>query len=326
MVGAGATLGSLDVLSKILESVRLRGTIVSRGKLGAPWALETKGVSGAAIFHAMTRGGCWLLHGRDEPLWIAEGEVVLLPRGDRHALCDAPSTRPIPRSSLTGTRPDGCVELIEHGGSGARTEMICGVFRMDHSGGDALLRLLPEVCHVTRQHAGVVDWFDATIELLARELEGGHPGADTLVARLADVLFVQIMRAYAARLPDSSRGWLAALRDPQIGKALAAIHGEPATPWTVVTLASRVGMSRSSFFSRFTGLMGEPPAQYLARWRVFAATDLLQREEALSMAELAQRVGYASENALSKVFKRYVEMTPREYRRRRGIVAGAARR
>ncbi len=300
----------MDVLSEILRSMRLVSRVVSRARFTAPWAVHTSGAKGA-IFHVVTQGECWL---RDTPkgdrVRLGHGDLVLLSNGAAHTIGDRLDTHPVPISSLH-VGPDARVDF---GGPGAPTSILCGSFRLDHSAGAALLSALPPVVHVARGETRLVEWFDVTLDLVQRELDQGHAGTDALVGRILDVLFVQLLRTAAGSLPAERAGWLAAVQDENIGRALAAIHNEPGAKWTVDTLARRAGISRSVFFARFTSRVGESPAKYLARWRALAAADLL-RESSLDLAALADKLGYGSEDAFGRAFKRHLAMTPREYRK-----------
>lgn len=212
--------------------------------------------------------------------------------------------------------------LLEHGGGGAATRIICGKFQLDHEGGSALMNLLPEVLHAPASGAAIAPWVDTTLRLLDGELDREEPGIDAMLARLTDVLFVQVLRRHFAA-SNSARGFIAAVQDPAIGRALAMVHDDPGGPWSAAQLGARVGLSRTRFFERFTELVGEPPARYVARWRVQTATDLMRRQ-GLSTAQVAERVGYASEDAFTKVFKRHVGVSPSVYRRRLKVDASPA--
>jgi AraC-like DNA-binding protein len=298
----------VDPLTSILRSVRVATTILSRARLRAPWSLHTTGTPGPA-FHAVVSGRLWVRRDGDaRGAELGPGEVVVLPHGDGHTLGDGPGTAPTPRAGLRERTDAGRVPLLVHGGRGAEVRIVCGMFRFDRDASGVLRSLLPRVLFA-RDGAEVLP----VVELLDRELEQARPGADAMVAHLTEALLVQALRHAAA--DTGPGGWLVALQDETIGRALALIHGEPAADWTADRLAARAGMSRSRFFERFTRLVGESPARYLARWRVTAAADLL-RHGRLSVAELATRVGYGSEDAFTRVFKRYVGMSPRQYRRK----------
>jgi AraC-like DNA-binding protein len=188
---------------------------------------------------------------------------------------------------------------------------LCGAFDFEHRGGHPLFDLLPRVLHIP--HAAGHS-FDAILSLMAIEAESARPGKETVLRRLADILFIEVLRHWVDRQGAETRGWLGALRDPHIGQSLALIHGQPERAWAVKTLASEAALSRSAFAARFSALVGEPPLQYLTRWRMRMAARLL-RTQSLGIAEVAQRVGYASEVAFSKAFKRELGVAPGAYRR-----------
>jgi AraC-like DNA-binding protein len=215
-------------------------------------------------------------------------------------------------------RIDGGVPLLVGGGGGARTRILCGAFVLDHAAGSSFLSLLPPVIHFTREKRGAeaapnahAVWVAQTLALIDLELDGHARGADAMVTRLCDVLFLLLLRGASTR---ETHGWLAALHDQHIGKALALIHEDPRTRWDASVLAERVGMSRSRFFARFTELVGEPPAHYLSRWRATVAADLLRRRD-MSVVELAELAGYTNEEAFARMFRKHMGLSPSEYRR-----------
>lgn len=306
-------LGPLDPLAQILRSLSLTSSVWSRARFTAPWAVKTRGSDGA-IFHAVVSGrACAIRRSDGRRVPLETGELVLFARGESHVMCDAPETPSVPLSSLGGddTMP---IETIDYGGGGDATSIICGSFAFDHDAGKTFLELLPSVLHVSKGSTKLVEWFASTLELMDNEIDAGGLGSEVIAARLADVLFVQILRASLEALPDESAGWLAALRDPQIGRALALIHTKPSVRWTVEELASAAALSRTSFFDRFSKLVGESPARYLTRWRVHTAADLVRKRPELSNSELAGLVGYDSEDAFARAFKRHLGKTPHEVR------------
>lgn len=304
----------MDPLSDILGSLRFESSILCRANLGAPWGLYTRGAS-SAVFHAVLEGTCWVRHPPDgAPRRLARGDLVLLSHGDAHVMSDEPTTAPVPIASLLAGQPDGAVACISHGGDGTPCSILCGTFRLEHGAGNELLSLLPPLVVVSRGDTSTVEWFDTTIALITRELASGQSGVATIVSRLTDVLVVQVLRAAATSLPREAAGWLAAVQNEQIGRALALVHRRPSEKWSAESLAAEVGMSRSVFFEKFTKLVGESPVQYLTRWRVYTAADLLKHGD-LSNSELADRVGYGSDDAFAKVFKKHLGVTPGEFKR-----------
>ena len=212
-------------------------------------------------------------------------------------------------------------ELLRHGGGGAATNLICAVVRFDHPAARQLLPLLPR-CHPCR---GVAthrssSGSQSTLRLMAAEARELRPGGETVVTRLADILVIQTIRAWIEKDPAAQTGWLGALRDPQIGRALALIHRDPVRAWTVASLASEAAMSRSAFAARFTELVGEPAMQYVTRWRMHLALERLKEDEA-PLADLADRMGYQSEAAFSRAFKRVIGISPGAARQTRDHTA-----
>ncbi len=313
--GASGERAVDEALREVLRSVRLETSVMSRAHLRSPWAVSTRGMP-RAIFHAIVEGECVLRpEGVPGSLHLRPGDVALLSQGHAHVMTDGHGSLPAPLSTLAMQDDGSCVATLVYGGQGALTRIICGSFALRHAAGDAMLAALPPLLHARgRGPGGVGAWLDTTIDMLAHELDRRAPGAEVMVARLTDVLVMHLLRACVEQAPELGGGWLSALRDERIGRALATMHKQPAGKWTAESLASRAGMSRSSFFQRFSELVGEPPARYLARWRMWVAADLLRRE-GLSLGELAERVGYASEDAFSRVFKKVIGVSPAQYRR-----------
>jgi AraC-like DNA-binding protein len=204
--------------------------------------------------------------------------------------------------------------MIRHGGGGAPTTLICGAVRFDHPVAHHLVRLLPRVINVDIWSSPEAEWIQSTLRFLAAEAQALRTGGETIITRLADILVIQAIRSWLARDPAAQTGWLGALRDRQIGRAIALIHREPTRQWTVASLAGEVAMSRSAFSARFTELVGESAIQYATRWKMQAATSWL-KEEDQSLAQVASRLGYESEAAFSRAFKRIMGVSPGALRR-----------
>jgi AraC-like DNA-binding protein len=303
-----------DVLTSVVDTLRLRGRVFCRSELGAPWGL-VMAPSDFAHFHVIERGRCFLrLAGARRPLALESGDLVVVPHGRGHTLSDPPqaSARPI------GTIARGASSCVGHvlrfGGRGAETRLICGAFHFARPDARALLSPLPAVIHVKAQQGRAAPWLESTLRFLADEAQAPSQGTETIVSRLTDVIFVQALRAWIAALPEGAGGWLGALRDRHVGAALGLIHRQPERPWRVAGLAAEVGLSRSPFAARFTTLVGEPPLAYLTRWRLHAAADVL-RGEGASLEEAAARVGYDSPAAFSRAFRRQFGTSPGAYRR-----------
>jgi AraC-like DNA-binding protein len=298
-----------------MDAVRLRSRVFCRSELRAPWGLALKR-SDYAHFHVIERGSAWLRIEGQEPVALAGGDLVVVPHGTGHTLSDSLATKARPLAEMAGRRAgeSGCV-LMRGGGAGVETQLVCGSFRFERSDAHPLVELLPPLIHLRPADSPAAEWLEATLRFLAWETREAKPGTETIVSRLTDVIFVQVLRAWTLSLPAGHGGWIGALRDRQVGAALARIHRAPEQDWTNASLAEAVGMSRSRFAARFTALVGEPPLGYLSRWRLETAAGLLQ-DGALSLGEVAGRVGYESEAAFSKAFRRRFGVPPGAYRRR----------
>jgi AraC-like DNA-binding protein len=300
----------VDVLTDVLQSLRLRSSVYCRSELGAPWGLHFLPMPGA-VFHCLQHGqGILRVEGDDRWLPLTAGDVVVLPRGEGHLILDAPGS-PIFRD----LRLDQWGECaLMRWSESPSASLLCGAFEIEHDAQHPLFNFLPRVLCIGGRDGRPHPALAAVLSVMAAEAEAGQPGREIALRRLADVLFIQIIRYWIETQGKEARGWLGALRDTQIGQALAAIHGHPARAWTVETLAAEAALSRSAFAARFTALVGEPPLQYLTRWRMRTAAGLLQNRR-LALAEIAQRVGYESEVAFSKAFKRELGITPGAHRR-----------
>ncbi|MFO0712200.1 MAG: AraC family transcriptional regulator [Sandaracinus sp.] len=330
---AGSPHAGPDALAEVLRQVRLESTVFARASLFSPWAVSTNGLDGG-IFHAVVRGRCVAIPTAREgatkkgakkaealrPLELGPGDVVLLPYGDPHVMADRAGRRAVPiRGLVRATEPGGVGQLHIDGG-GEETSLVCGRFDVARAPGPTtpegralraphpLLGLLPRVVRLRADDPALAAWLPPLVAALAQELDHPQPGASTVITRLADVLVVHAIRT-AVREGTSEQGWLSALRDPRIARALDLVHTRPHEAWTAASLAEAVGMGRSAFFDRFTALVREPPAQYLARWRMQLAQRSLARGEG-SVAEIGRRVGYDSEAAFSRAFKRLVGISP----------------
>jgi AraC-like DNA-binding protein len=302
-----------DVLADVLDSLKLRGRIFCRCRLSAPWALGFA-TGDFSHFHVIERGACWLrLDGATEAIAIEEGDLLLVPRGHGYQLCDDVKTPRVDINDLIERSQGGLRAVIEHGGGGAETKLLCGSFELRGPQTTAFLSLLPESILVPRRAPQANAWLNTTIEFLMTESERRGPGSDTIVTRLTEVMFVEAVRVWLKDQPAGSAGWLGALRDPAIGTALGLIHEAPHKPWTLQALAAEVGMSRSPFAARFTALVGTAPMAYVKRWRLQVAANLLL-SQSMPLSTVADRVGYDSVAAFSRAFTRQFGVAPGQYR------------
>ncbi len=306
----------MDPLSEILTSLRLTSCIFSRADFTHPWSVETGRINGA-LFHAVIAGNAWIQHRDSEQVQrLSAGDVVVLPRGDAHMVTSELGLPPVSIASIPSRPGRGPVANLRYGGGGEETNIICGIFRLQHVAADSLLRLLPEVLHVGAD-GPQAHWIKMTVALIAQELQSTQAGSDASVTRLTDVLFVHLIRSYVSSLPSGNQGILGALGDAQIAQAVTLMRRSPEKDWTVESMARAVGLSRSAFAARFAERVGEPPTQHLTRWRIHSAADALRQRDSLSTGEVAGRVGYQSEDAFTRAFRRVMGRTPAEYRRAR---------
>jgi AraC-like DNA-binding protein len=303
-----------DALTTAVEALRLRGRLYCRMELSAPWGMALPRTD-QAQFHALERGSCWLRTAASaEPLALMGGDLVVVPHGAAHSLADSQETPLVPLSKIIGPAKPTGYALLRHGGTGARTVLICGAFEFERREGNPLLTALPPVLHLRSGGRNARDLLTTSLRLLAVEARRPQAGTQALVSRLTDVVFIQGLRAWVKALPEGSGGWLGALKDRQIGTALSMLHRHPDRRWTLASLATAVGMSRSRFTDRFTVLVGQPPVAYLTSWRMHLAAGRLLVEGA-RVAEVALAVGYESETAFAKAFRRAFGVSPSLYRR-----------
>jgi AraC-like DNA-binding protein len=308
-----------DLLGHVLEQTSLRGRVFCQTEARAPWALRFDRQPGAA-FHLVTSGTCWLTAGRRQRQLVA-GDLVLLARGTTHVLGDDPARAPVALADWLG---GGARPLGGTGASGAACRVLCGMFAFDTPPpGHPVLELLPEVIHLTGDGVRERPALAATVDALVREHAQVRSGTSLVVSRLLDVLFVQVLRAWTDAQPEGGAGWLGALDDAVLARALGLLHRDLARPWTVETLARAAGCARATLARRFVARVGQAPLAYLARVRLREAARRLARSTA-SLAEVGAQVGYGSEFAFNRAFRRELGVPPGRYRERARSEAEAA--
>jgi AraC-like DNA-binding protein len=310
------SLPTVDPLGEALHFLRMSGTFYCRSEFTAPWGLALPPMKASMMFHVVTAGECWLeVEGAERKL-LRPGDLALVPHGEGHQLVSEHGVATaklfeLPRE-LIGDR----YEILRHGGSGPPTTMICGAVTFDHPSAHHLIRLLPKVINIDAWSSPEMEWIQSTLRFIAAEARQVRAGGETVITRLADILVIQAIRSWIARDAAAQTGWLGALQDKQIGRAIALIHRDPSREWTLASLAAQLGMSRSAFAARFTQLVGEPAMHYVARWKMHAAMMWLKEDDA-PLSVLASRLGYESEAAFSRAFKRFNGLSPGAVRRNR---------
>jgi AraC-like DNA-binding protein len=332
---------SQDTLSDVLRGVRLRGAVFFNVRASSEWAAEApcaselaplmmRGVDHMIEYHAVARGRCWagLLDG--PPVQLFAGDVVMFPHGDAHVVSSAPGMRGNPDFTwFAKTRVEQLPLNLALGGDSllhsappdghADTTIVCGFLGCDVQPFNPLIAALPRLLHLRASDDNA--WIANFTQQAAAESHARRPGGEAMLARMSEMMFVDAVRRYADQLPPQSEGWLAGLRDRFVGRALALMHEQPAQRWTLDELGRCVGLSRSALHERFTQLIGAPPMQYLAQWRMQAAARLLL-ETRRTVASIAIEVGYDSEAAFARAFKRSTGRPPAAWRRERDAADG----
>ena len=303
-----------DPFGEILHLVRMSGIFYCRCELTEPWALELPSRENCVSFHVVTAGSCWLEVGVERRL-LQAGDLALVPhRLDHRLFSDASALPAASIDQLDHERLSDRYAVLRYGGGGPHSTLICGVVRFAHPASRHLVALLPDVIHLKAADFDQVDWLSHTLRFMAAEALELRPGGETVITRLADILVIQAIRSWIEEAPAERTGWLGAVQDRQIGQAIVLMHREPERTWTVASLAGEVAMSRSTFAARFTALAGEPVMHYLARWRMQLALAWLEEQE-MSITEAASRLGYRSEAAFKRAFRRNLGVAPGGVRR-----------
>lgn len=333
----------MDVLSDVLRVVRLSGAVFFVAEFTSPWAIESPPAKTFAshimpraecftIFHVLAEGNCWVKVKGDEALQMTAGDVLVVPQGDEHVMGSDPSLQPTPMRVVIPKLPWPGMPPIVHGGGGETARFVCGYLHCDQRFNPLFSALPRLLCVRSSQdgltlrssgtsmessdrpvpfHAGM--WLNTTLYYLIQEAKSSSN--QLMLARLTELMFVEVLRRYMEELAPDQKGWLAGLKDPHVNRAITLLHAEPARAWTVEDLARDAGVSRSALADRFTDLIGESPMRYLTTWRMHLAKQMLS-ESRQSLAEIAERVGYESEYAFNRAFKRQVGNPPAAWRRK----------
>ena len=304
-----------DVLSQVLTLIRLRGELVYSAHLAAPWAITFP--KGAAHFYFVEVGAMWVKTLGAAPIAVNQGDMLLLPHGTGHLICDDPATPPAAIDSLIGEHFDRDKSVLSYGrgGSGdSATRLVGGLFHFEGGSLAALMAALPLVVHIPSVAGKTPDWLHALTHFLVKESHEVEPGSSLMISRLIDLLVIRTLRTWAAGQKHPA-SWVGALGDERIGRALSAIHAAPCHPWTVEGLAGISAMSRSIFAERFTARVGEAPLHYVKRLKLTLAADMLA-SGGLRVTQAAERIGYASDAAFSRAFKAQFGYAPSAASRR----------
>ncbi len=321
-----------DALSDVLKTVRLTGAAFFEVAAAAPWVAEQPapptilpkilpGAGRLIAYHVVTEGRCFANIVGGEPIPIEAGEVIVFTRGDQHVVSSSPGMRadPLGPSAHEAAAGHQLPFFINLGGEGpVSTRLVCGFLACDAQPFNPLLDNLPPVIKVADTGAEDARWLSQFIRVAASEATERRAGGESVLARLSELMFIEVVRRHLESLPAKQVGWLAGLRDPFVGKALSAMHGVPERNWTIEDLARDVGLSRSVLAERFADLVGIPPMQYLTRWRMQVASGLLTSGR-MNMATVAAQVGYGSEASFSRAFKKMVGTPPSAWRRDRQL-------
>jgi AraC-like DNA-binding protein len=317
----------LDPITDIFRTMHVTAFGQHRLEVTAPWGLVQERESEEEVtpadkkiaptdlahFAMLSRGNCWLrVEGIPEAIPLTGGDCFLVARGTSIILRDSARTRPRLSFREIATRANN--NVAHYGGGGAPTTIVCGSFSFDRASLKPITQLLPTFILIKADHARTLALHN-TMQALASEMADQAPGSEVIANRLAEVLFIQVLRAHIASGPERNKGWLRAIFDPRMGTALSAIHDSVNTPWTVESLAEAAGMSRSAFAVRFKELLGQTPLEYVTEWRMQKAMQSLQQRDK-KLVDVARSVGYESDAAFSKAFKRVVGASPGEYLKR----------
>ena len=315
----------MDALSDVLRAAHLNGGVFLQAEFTAPWCMAARvtpqfcapflGPTGHLIpYHYVVEGELYASVDGGQPQHLRSGELVLFPRNDGHLLGSNLGLPPVMAGDIIVPSRAGELHSIRHGGGGASTKMICGYLGCDSADGNPVVATLPAIMKLRVDQAGPAEWIRSTFQYAASEVASGRPGSETVLAKLSELLFVEAVRRYVEDLPADQTGWLAGLRDPTVARALALMHGDIARPWSVKELGRAAGLSRSALAERFSRMIGMAPMHYLAHWRMQIAAQKLRGTSA-SLAQVAQLVGYESEAAFSRAFKKTFGNSPATWRR-----------
>jgi AraC-like DNA-binding protein len=314
----------MDVLSEVLRVVKLQGALFYNGEFSSPWSVCSPAsrtvapylASGARhliIYHLLTEGHASARLMDGEPIALDAGDLVIFPHGDPHIIENGRATKPVDMAKELARIVANGLKVSRLGGGGEVTKFICGFMACDPQLSQVFLSGLPPVFKVSIRNDASGRWLENSIRFSVNEADASRAGGEAVLAKLSEVLFVETLRAYIAHLPADRTGWLAGARDLEVGKALALMHRNPAHPWTIASLAAEAGVSRSVLAERFRHYLNQTPMNYLTHWRLQLGAQMMASTN-YSVAQIAPEVGYESEAAFNRAFKRQFTVPPARFR------------
>jgi len=323
----------MDAFSEVLSGVRLKGAMFFSAEFSAPWRLSTPhgrvlapalapGAPHLVVYHFVVEGTARARVENGPDVELSPGDIVVFPHGDPHHLSAGLGTNPVESGAVLQRIATGDLSPMQAGGGGAITRFVCGYLTLDPLLCSPILESLPPILKVNVRTDRAGQWLEQSILHVLEEATSNRAGSDAMLAKLSEALFVDTVRRYVAELPDQTTGWLAGARDPVVGKTLALLHRQPGHAWTIAELATTVGVSRSALVARFTRYVSDPPMAYLTGWRLRLAAQALT-SSSKGVADLAAAVGYESEAAFNRAFKRAFGVPPARYRRQNRKAASA---
>ena len=314
----------MDVLSEVLRVVKLQGAVFYNGEFSSPWSLCSPasravapylapGAEHVIIYHLLTQGHASARLFEGERVALYAGDLVIFPHGDPHIIENGPATKTVDLAKELARLVAQGLKLSRFGGGGEVTKFICGFMACEPRLSQVFLSGLPPVFKVSIRNDASGRWLENSINFSVNEADASRAGGEAVLAKLSEVLFVETLRTYIAHLPPEQTGWLAGARDSEVGRSLALMHRNPAQPWTIASLAKEAGVSRSVLAERFRHFLNEPPMAYLTRWRLQLGAQMLV-STSYSVAQIASEVGYESEAAFNRAFKRQFQSPPARFR------------
>jgi AraC-like DNA-binding protein len=315
----------VDPLSELLKVVEVKGALFYNAEYSAPWCFRSPPSRTLAahlnaeaghliLYHFVTEGSAWAQIDGGERMYLVPGDIVIFPHGDPHMMGNGATSQPVDHEKELERILSHGLQVTRAGCGGEVTKFVCGYIACDIQISRILLGALPPLLKINTRESASGRWIENSIQLSVEHATSSIPGAEAVLAKLSETLFVETLRQYITSLPQNETGWLAGIRDAEIGKALALLHRESAHPWTLTELAKTIGVSRTVLAERFRHYIGQPPMGYLTRWRLQLAARLL-RTDSSSVGEVAVKVGYDSQAAFNRAFKRQFGVPPARYRK-----------